>query len=246
MMISLNLKVRFAGYSKFFTQSIRPERDAVSPTASKVDSLENRISPPAINDCSGSHWREVPLNDIVLTLPRASAPPMASMARLTRSTLRCGDVAQDAMAKERNSNQSMRFMAPPFLFHVVRLQNGARMVREQSIPGRNSSPLPIGEGRPGLGTAGRLGAGVAAKRPNIRLLQPLLDPGSHRRQSLRKPVRQVAASLCHIRPAPALPPHLLGNVIDELAGRYFPGEVGGNSGDEGDLAAIGRAQHGGS
>src|SRR5439155_1402233 len=46
------------------------------------------MSPPGITDCSGSHWRMVPLTATVLTPARALSPPRGWTALLTRSSLR--------------------------------------------------------------------------------------------------------------------------------------------------------------
>ena len=60
-------------------------RSPTSVTVSNVDSQAKRISPPGTIDCSGSHWRTVPLVEMVLTALRASTPPTPDTARSTRA-----------------------------------------------------------------------------------------------------------------------------------------------------------------
>src|SRR5688572_5982499 len=92
--------------------SMRLERDAASMMPSKFVSLANRGSPPGTSDCSGSHCLPVPLNVMVLTPARRSAPPMASTALLTRL---CSGVcvAQEARKNALDSATHASFMTTP-------------------------------------------------------------------------------------------------------------------------------------
>src|SRR5262245_32464596 len=83
-----------------------------SPGASNVVSFAQRITPPGAWDCSGSHCFIVPRTDSVLTLLRASAPPIALTARLSRSS-DDGVVAQEPMNNADKSRNRARFMRPP-------------------------------------------------------------------------------------------------------------------------------------
>src|SRR3989441_4505411 len=110
-----------------------------SVTISNVESLARRISPPATIDCSGSHWRTVPFTVAVLTAVRASAPPIAWTARLTRSWLRCVVVAQATTRADTASIDMTRFIVPPGAT--------ARMpARYGSASPVSSHPLPAKKG----------------------------------------------------------------------------------------------------
>src|SRR5438093_1051248 len=70
------------------------------------------MSPPGITDCSGSHWRMVPLTATVLTPARALSPPRAWTALLTRPSLRGEAVAPDTTINEARSRTAIRLMVP--------------------------------------------------------------------------------------------------------------------------------------
>src|SRR2546425_96177 len=80
---------------------------------SKVESLTSRMSPPGMTDCSGSHWRMVPLTATVLTFARALSPPRAWTALLTRPSLRGEAVAPDTAINEAKSRTAILLMVPP-------------------------------------------------------------------------------------------------------------------------------------
>src|SRR5207247_5379317 len=92
---------------------------------SKVESLVSRMSPPGITDCSGSHWRMVPLTATVLTPARALSPPRAWTALLTRPSLRGEAVAPDTAVNDARSNSALRLMDPP-LGHAIQVTERRR------------------------------------------------------------------------------------------------------------------------
>src|SRR5207245_65511 len=71
------------------------------------------MSPPGITDCSGSHWRMVPLTATVLTFARALSPPRAWTALLTRLSLRGDAVAALTTTSEASSSTAILLMVSP-------------------------------------------------------------------------------------------------------------------------------------
>src|SRR5437867_12219932 len=92
---------------------MRVARAPTSVRISKVESLASRISPPGTIDCSGSHWRTVPLIETVLTAFRVSAPPIAWTARFTSSGLYDVAGALATTTSDKARSETTRFMGLP-------------------------------------------------------------------------------------------------------------------------------------
>src|SRR2546426_6294784 len=109
---------------------MRVARAPTSVRISKVESLASRISPPGTIDCSGSHWRTVPLIETVLTAFRVSAPPIAWTARFTRSWLYDVAGALATTTSDKARSETTRFMGlPPAIWMAATLRIGHPYVK---------------------------------------------------------------------------------------------------------------------
>src|SRR5712692_9355106 len=118
---------------------MRVARAPTSVRISKVESLASRISPPGTIDCSGSHWRTVPLIETVLTAFRVSAPPIAWTARFTRSWLYDVAGALATTTSDKARSETTRFMGlPPAIWMAATLRIGHLYVKAGKATRRRS------------------------------------------------------------------------------------------------------------